>query len=747
MKLYKKSTLILVILVLSLGATLTIASKINSAPEKPNVLFIVLDTTRSDHVGCYGYNKISTPNIDRLAQEGVLFKNAMSHVPLTFPSHCNMFTSTYPQFSRARDNGNCKLADSAVTLAEVLKQKGYTTAAFVSTMVLDSKYNLDQGFDVYDDEMTRKKQRKVISLMDDERPADEITRVATKWLKENKDKKFFLWAHYYDPHTIYNPPSPYKETYRRNLYDGEIAFADEQIGILLNTLKELGLDKKTLVVFLSDHGESLGEHGESGHAVFIYDATLRVPMIFSYPGVLPEGKSVGGQVRLLDVMPTILDILKIPKNKEMQGNSLYLYIKSPVPCPYLPAYSESMYAKIHFNWSDLQSLRTEEYKYLKSSEPELYDIKADPNELTNIIEEQPKIAQKLDKQLEVLIAKTESKDKDKKDTNIEIDEETRQKLMSLGYIQGTISTEGNRPVPMKMIQVMEKINIAGRLANEGMIDEAIKSFQEVLAVDPNNMDANLRLGQCYKETGNYDEAIKLFKRVAYEKPEEPEAHDGMGNIYKGMGKVKEALEEFEIALKLDPDNPGIINNIGWCYQQWLQVDKAMEYYQKALAIDNKLATTHANMAILYRIKGQLDKSFEELKIALEQEPELAFANSEMCACIATKGDIDGAIPYCEKAIELEPRGVDGYINLGVCLERKGEYQKALENYKKASELAPWNTLVYSNMGAVYVSLKEYDKAEELFKKALQLNPNNRRAQQMLQQINAQKSDPKDKNKK
>ena len=705
------------------------------AADKPNVLFIILDTLRADHLGCYGYRIAKTPNIDNLAAQGTRFENVISQVPLTFPSHCSIFTSTYPQFHRARDNGSFRLKDDYVTLAEMMKDKGYTTAAFVSTIVLDSKYNLDQGFDVYDDEMEKVKGKRVLKFMDEERTADKITERTVKWLKENKDKRFFLWAHYYDPHTVYDPPPPYKGMFR-NPYDGEIAFADEQIGILLNALKELRLDKNTLIIFASDHGESLGEHGEKGHAVFIYEATIKVPLIFVYPGRIPQGKVIEDDVCLLDVMPTILDFTGIKKNKDMQGISLIKQITRNAKVPNLPAYSESFFAKYRFNWSALQAYREGDWKYIKSTGPELYNLKDDPRELTNLIDEKSDLAKKMDKKLEKFLSKTSAPQE--KEEKIEIDEETRQKLMSLGYISGSVEDDSARPVPIEMIQIMEKTNLADRLANKGLLDEAIKEYLEVLKVDSKNMEANLHLAQCYKEQQKYEDAMKYFRKAASIKPNEAETHDGLGNIFKTMGLVDKAFEEFQVALLLDPESPGIMNNIGWCYQQKLQIDKALEMYQKVLEIDNTIATTHANMAICYRVKGQLDKALEEIKIALEFDPELAFAHSELCASIATKGDIDAAIPHCEKSIELDPNAFDGYINLGACLERKGQYDKAIENYKKALEIAPWNALAHTNIGSSYIQIKDFDKAVQHLNKALQLNPQNQRAQRMLESIPQQK---------
>ncbi|MDP8297299.1 MAG: sulfatase [Candidatus Orphnella occulta] len=357
------------------------------AKEQPNVLFIIVDTLRSDHLGCYGYQDIKTPNIDGIAKRGTLFENVIASAPLTLPSHASIFTSTFPQFNKVRDNGSYQLPENSITLADRFKENKYNTAAFVSTVVLDKKYGLDKGFDVYDDKMVKSPQKQLIKSMEGERAADKTTAAALEWLEENKEEKFFLWVHYYDPHTVYNPPPPYSEIYKDNLYAGEIAFVDHYIGILLDALKKLGLEDNTIIIFAGDHGEGLGEHQEAQHAVFLYDTTLKVPLIFSYPKKIPQSKVIKEQVRLVDIMPTLLDLVKIKKNKDIQGRSLLKAMRGKARLKAIPAYSESYYAKFHYNWSELQSWRTEEWKYIRSSEPELFNIQEDPLELNNLIHE------------------------------------------------------------------------------------------------------------------------------------------------------------------------------------------------------------------------------------------------------------------------------------------------------------------------------------------------------------------------
>ena len=718
--------------VLVIASLIYFCHRIEAAQESPNVLFIIVDTLRADHLGCYGDNKIKTPNIDSIAKEGTMFQNTITQAPLTFPSHTTMFTSTYPQHSNAWDNGSYRLASTEVTLAQVLQDKGYTTGAFVSTVVLDAKYGLNKGFQTYDDAIGKNQGDRVIKFMDDERKADQTAPLAIKWLKDNKDKKFFLWVHFYDPHGVYNPPSPYKEIYKNDLYSGEVAFADHYVGKVLSTLEDLGLKDKTLVVFAGDHGEGLGEHGENGHGIFVYDETLKVPLIFSYPKLIAEDRVVKEQVRLIDIMPTILDLVNIKKNKEIQGQSLAGILKGEEKPEDRTAFSATRYAQIHFNWSEMQSWRTRDWKYIKSTEPELYNISKDPGEMVNLIDKRKDIAQSMEKDLDEFFKKTSAPEK--KENKIEVDEQTKQQLMSLGYVSGSAPTKEKAPVPIKMIKIMQTMTAADQMVNKGLTNEAIEKYKEVIKEDPDNMEAYSHIALCYKSMQQYDVAIKYFKKAASFKSDVAEVHDGLGNIYKSMGKPALAFEEFQRALKLEPDDPGITNNIGWCYQQVMNFDKALEYYEKAIKLDPNLATTHANMAICYRVKGNLNKATEELDIALKQDPKLAFAYSELGAVLAIKGKLDEAIVNCRKAIEYGPDEPDGYQNLGVCLEMKGDYDGALDNFKKALKLAPWNVMTLDSIASVYIKLGDKEMAKEHLNKALELDPNNKKAAQMLKSL-------------
>src|SRR5580704_4746449 len=356
-------------------------------PAKPplNVVLITIDTLRADHLGCYGYKQIKTPNIDGLAADGVRFDRAFAVVPVTLPSHSSMLTGTYPMLSGMHDFSGNKLSPVQPTLASVLKQAGYQTGAVVGAAVLDSRFGLNQGFDFYYDhfEFSRLDEAN-LDLM--ERPGNVVADVALDWLAKNSSKKFFLWMHLYDPHFPYHPPEPYSHEYATQPYDGEIAFADEQVGRLLRYLKEKGLYQNTIIVLCGDHGESLGEHGEKTHGFFIYNATMHVPLIIR----LPENgvRTVADPVSLVDLMPTVLGAVGLEIPPQVQGRSLLGALgigkNNDVAARDRVLYGETYLPRIHFNWSELRGSENTKYHFIDAPRPELYDLKQDPGELKNL---------------------------------------------------------------------------------------------------------------------------------------------------------------------------------------------------------------------------------------------------------------------------------------------------------------------------------------------------------------------------
>jgi len=732
MKLSRKIGILSGVVIAALVAWFAISAKQTPDSVPENVIFITVDTLRSDHLGCYGYERIKTPNIDGLAERGTMFKNAISQVPLTLPSHCSLFTSTYPQFNNVRDNGSYRLGQSAVTLAERMQENGYATAAFVSAFVLDSKFGLDQGFETYDDRMQQNIGKKIIEHMEAERTADKVTDAAVSWLRNKKASKTFLWVHYFDPHAVYNPPAPYRELYKDNPYDGEIAFTDEHIGVLLAALKELKLDENSLIIFAADHAEGLGEHEEFGHSVFIYDTTLKVPLIFSCPGLVTEGKVIEGQVRLVDVMPTILDFLQIERNKEIQGKSLIGLMKGRIKSLNLPAYSESLYAKLRYNWSELKSFRTAEWKYIKSPEPELYNTKNDPQELVNLADSRMDVVKEMDNRLETFLTATSSSGETA--ATAEIDEETRRKLMSLGYIGGDAAPGSEEPVPRKLIRVMEKMNLSARLANEGLIDKAIEGFREVIKIDQKNTEAYINLAQCYEGLGKYDEAITHFEIAASFKPDDPVTINDIGTCYTKKMDFGKALDQFNKAIELDAELPQIYYNRGLAYRKLGNLEHAIEDYDKAIELDAEFAEAYSNRGGVYERTGNYQRALEDYDKAIELAPQSAEAYYNRGVVYQKSGNQQQAIKDYDNVIELKPRFKPAYYNRGLAYDQSGNQQQAIGNYIKVIGLDPKFALAYVRLAKGYEKQEQYEAAIEAWKKVSEIRPQQHEARKNLTRL-------------
>ena len=367
----------------------------------PNVVVITIDTLRADHLGCYGDKQIRTPNIDALAADGARFDRAYTAVPVTLPSHTVMFTGTYPMRSGMHDFAANKLGPGQPTLASVLKENGYVTGAVIGSAVLDSRFGLNRGFDFYYDHFDFNRLQES-NLEEMERPGNLVAEVALDWLGKNYQKKFFLWMHLYDPHYPYNPPAPYAAEYRDRPYDGEIAFADSQVGRLIHFLKEKGLYANTLIVLSGDHGESLGEHGEKTHGFFIYNATLHVPFIIHLPGTASP-RTVPDLISLADLMPTVLQALKLEVPAQVQGHNLLPLIRTKDPGEPRNLYAETFLPRLHFNWSELRGVETANYHFIDAPKPELYDLTKDPGETRNLFGDRKAVGEEMRVQLTKLI--------------------------------------------------------------------------------------------------------------------------------------------------------------------------------------------------------------------------------------------------------------------------------------------------------------------------------------------------------
>jgi arylsulfatase A-like enzyme/Tfp pilus assembly protein PilF len=703
------------------------------APLKPsdlNVLFFTLDTTRSDHIGCYGYPSINTSNIDYVANEGILFQNATSQSPLTLPSHSSIFTGIYPPFHGVKDNGGFYLEEDKVTLAEILQTKGWVTGAFVGAFVLDSRWGLDQGFDHYYDNFDFAKYKK-ISLASVQREGGEVIKAFFEWFDTNSNERFFSWIHFYDPHTPYKPPEPFKSQYENQpfgIYDGEIAYVDFLIGKVLDSLREKKLLDKTIIVIVGDHGESLGEHKESTHGFFIYDATISVPMIIRLPSASLKGKTIASQVQNVDIMPTLCEILDLPIPENVQGQSLLPLITGRKIKKERLAYSETYYPRYHYGWSDLKSLRTSKYKYILAPRPELYDLDLDPREQENIYEQNRPLAKKFAQELKALEEKMAQEGIEDKGPQ-KLDEEAREKLMALGYIGGFTSDSklkqtGNLADPKDKIILFNRIKMAEGASSNREYDEALKLLDQVISEDPGIMEARQVRANIFLQLECVEETIEECKEALKIDPEYSAAIFTLAQAYKKQKKYDEAIAGFDRIVQIDSRDPKPHVNLGAIYTEIKEYDNAIAHLEQAIVIDPEHnAMAHNLLGSVYLEQKMLEPAEEEFRVALKMRPRIPDAHYNLGVLYEEKGDLKEAMEEYKKEIEIHPNAYPAHFNLALLYRKMGLLRDQIRGLREAIDSNKNFSRAYLFLAKAYCDLNEnYDEAISLAKKGLELDP-------------------------
>jgi arylsulfatase A-like enzyme/Flp pilus assembly protein TadD len=547
-----------------------------------NLLLITVDTLRADRLGCYGYPQAETPVIDRLSRPGILFDSATAAAPITLPSHATIMTGLHVPTHGVRNNGTFRLADEHRTLAEELRDRGYQTAAFVGAYVLDGHFGLDQGFEVYDDEVNPA-QDAARQTEFSERPADRVSDAALAWLAgaSVKPEPFFAWLHYFDPHAPYWPPEAFARRFPDRLYDGEISFTDEQLGRIIGFLEKHALRERTLVVLTADHGESLGEHGEETHALLIYDATVRVPLILSCPALFASDFAYGaGAVGLVDLFPTLLHLLAIDAETGVDGRDLF----ADPPGAERALYVESLAPLLHHGWAPLHALRRSGAKLIRAPEMEFFDLASDPGELENRYPEGGTDAARLERELSDLLQRWGSP-LESLDTMSPLDAEERARLEALGYVGA-----GRRPAtvsladPKQMMPVLNRINQADRLLSQQRLDEAVAAIEPVLEGGAGGAAAWYAAARIYRAQGRIDRAREAIGRAVELDP------DSEGFVTQAQLALMEQDEDgfhaaLERALALDPDNGRIYLARGDRLAIRKEYREAIVEFERALAVD------------------------------------------------------------------------------------------------------------------------------------------------------------------
>jgi choline-sulfatase len=695
-------------------------SRLTPARDGLNVVVVTLDTTRADRLGCYGFKGVATPHIDSVAREGVVFDNATATVPLTFPSHSSMFTGLVPPHHGVRDNGGFFLDDAKVTLAERLKGSGYATGAFIGAWVLESRWGLGQGFDHYSDRFELSKY-KVVSLGTVQKTGDEVMTDALGWLDTVKSGKFFAWVHLYDPHAPYEPPEPYASRYPGTPYLGEIAYTDAVVGRLTAWLRDNGQLDRTVLVITADHGEGLGDHGESAHAYFIYGATTHVPLIVRTPWGL-AGRNAS-RVSGVDLMPTVLDLVGLPAEPGIDGRSVARALFDPQAALGHVAYSETYFPRYHFGWQHLRSLRDERYSFIDAPEPELYDLTADPGETTNVFKANSARAEELRVRMEKLAEAAGGKTPERQS----LDPDTLQRLAALGYVGNVIDADPTAvlPDPKNKLKLFSMMNAAKARAQEDQLDAAVALMRQVIAEDPNIMDAHLTLGNWLARARDPEGAIAAFKAALSLKPDDEISLGNLAQLYRARGRTQDeldALEVFRSALKVNPRNPQSWYQLATLYLDASRLDDASSAFKDALTANPKMGAAYNGLGVIAFERKDLPQAETLVRKGLELEPGLRTGRFNLARIREARGDERAAEALYREEIATYADNGRAWFNLAQLRRGRGDREGYLAMLRSAVEKAPDFGAPYWYLAREELGAGRLDAARDLAQRGLAAQP-------------------------
>ena len=695
-------------------------------PSDLNLLIVTLDTTRADRVHAYGFEGIQTPNLDRLAREGVLFEEAVAPAPLTLPAHSSIFTGKFPPAHGVRDNGGFFLDDKETTLAERLQARGFTTGGFVGAYVLDHKWGIARGFQTYFDDFDLTKYQS-LSLGSVDRPGNEVADKALAWLQRVGSSRFFGWVHFYDAHSPYTPPEPYKSQYARRPYLGEIAFVDSQLGRLLAYLDDRDLMKKTVVLVMGDHGESLGEHGESTHGFFVYQSTAHVPLIVRAPYDSMQARRVADVVRSIDILPTALELVSVATGERFEGTSVVPLMTGAKKELGLAAYSEAIYPRFHFGWSDLRALTSGRYKYIAAPRPELYDLQQDPTESRNIYPERQQLGDRMNQEL-LALEQRMAAGAAPAPAAVEVDPDARQRLAALGYV-GTFVTSATPDRegladPKDKIQLFNLMTQARETArHDRESDEGLHALQRVVDEDPKVIDAWFMLGNEYYRRHEYSRAIDQYRRALALKPDYDLVVINMANAYRAMGRDREAMVGYRRFMELDPKNAQIRYEAAQILIDNGSLDEADAQLKRALELEPKLAAARNALGVVALKRGDAVRAEREIRAAIAERSDVRLAHFNLALLAEEQRDYPRAIAEYKKEIELHPTSYKAEFNLAQLYEHLGDRGAQIDAYRRAIDMNPSFAEGHLYLAKAYLDAgQSLDEAVRLARKGIELAP-------------------------
>jgi arylsulfatase A-like enzyme/Flp pilus assembly protein TadD len=663
-------------------------STLRAAGPRPNVLLITIDTLRPDRLGCYGSPFLQTPTIDGLAASGVLFSRAFAHAPLTLPSHTDILLGTTPLQHGVHDNGNFKVPEDLPTLATFLKQNGYTTGAFIGAFPLDSRFGLDRGFDVYDESYGS---GTALDFKFAERKAQAVVASALAWL-DGRAGPWFVWVHCFDPHQPYEPPEPFLSHYKTDPYDGEVAYVDASLAKLFAFLKDSGQAGRTVVVLTGDHGQSLGEHGETTHGYFAYNSTLWVPLIISGPGIKPG--RVAENVCHIDIFPTVCDLVGLERPAFLQGRSLVPAMsgKDLASLDSRPIYFESLYAYYRRGWAPLRGFIEGPKKFIDSPIPEIYDLKTDFGEVHNLA------GKDVSREKAELAALMKSESGREAAPRAALSAEAREKLQSLGYVGGGYQPPaktnfGPEDDLKTLLPYNHKFEDAQDAYFRGEADRSIGLLKELIRERPDFDNPYLFLVTVYEKQHRLPDAEAVLKTGSEKNPRNYKLAIEYGIVLAENGRNDEAIRVLGKASAMIDWDPELWNYLGVAYWNKGDLANARTAYEHALSLDPKyavvlsnLGTVETELAMKTKDAASLRPAMDHFKRAIECDPKDPAAYNGLGAVYRMLGDLDAAISCWAQAVGLAPSHRFALYNLGTAYLDKGDKADALRYLTKYKDL-------------------------------------------------------------
>ncbi|MCU0236637.1 MAG: sulfatase-like hydrolase/transferase [Acidobacteria bacterium] len=660
---------------------------VSSGAGPTHVLLVTIDTLRYDRISALDPRHVRTPNIDALAARSLVFRRAFAHNPVTLPSHANILTGATPLLHGVSDNTGFKLDRKFLTIPEYLHLHGYRTAAFVGAFPLDSRFGLDQGFDLYDDYYGTRNEREFFFV---ERPAARVVAPAKAWIGKQKGK-WFAWVHLFDPHQPYLPPSPYKERYPDDPYSGEVAYVDAQLGVLFDHLRDRGLLERTLVVLTADHGEALGEKGEETHSYFAYNNTIHVPLLIHVPGRRPAVSDLNACHA--DIFPTVCAALGLPVPAGLQGESLLGVLaggRRQAP----GIYFESLTAHLNRGWAPLRGMISGSTKFIDLPLKEVYDLEKDYAEELNLAASS-RIGP-LQDSLNRLVRKL--KNPQAPGRAARLDPEVQKRLRSLGYISESRPQERRKTYTEKddlktLLPLQNKMLASVGRYQAGDAPGAEKGLREVIAASPGFILAYNHLATMFKEAGQPARAVAILEQGLQRNPGDIRLLSRLGIILADSGEWRRAVPILESCVRQEDFDPENFNFLGIAHYQGGDMAKALQNYARALELDHNYASVHNNIGSVHLrlFLGNNDRQAFALaerhfKQALEIDPRLFAACNGLAAAYKKVGRNPEAIRYWRQALAIKPDYDLALVNLGITLLEEGSAAEALRLFLRYREL-------------------------------------------------------------